>query len=286
MRFDRVIILDWSAASAPSPRRPSADAIWLAEADARGENVQYHRTRASAEAQLMGAIRAAHSTGARLLIGCDFPFGYPAGFAAALTGQASARAVWRYFAGEITDSAANANNRFSVASTVNAQFGNGPFWGCPMGAQTAHLCAKKRVDYADLPFGERREVEKRIPSAQPVWKLFTTGSVGSQSLMGLPMIHRLAQMRGVSVWPFDAPLSPIVLAEIYPSLLAREVAAAMAQQGSDAIKDAVQVQLLARALLGQSAASMAQMLAVPNPLAREEGWILGAGFAAELARAL
>ena len=279
--FDRVIIVDWSAASTASPRRPSADAIWMADIDLHRETCHYHRTRASAEAQLLAAIHAAQGAGQRLLIGCDFPFGYPAGFAQALTGQASARAIWAYLADAIKDSDDNANNRFAVASAVNARFGNGPFWGCPVAAQTAHLSPRKRVDYTALPFDERRLIEQMVPAAQPVWKLFTTGSVGSQSLMGLPMIHRLAQLQGVSVWPFDNALAPVVLAEVYPSLLAPQVAHHLAQAG--AIKDAVQVQLLARALMRQPRQKMAQMLALPDPAAREEGWILGAGFAPDMA---
>ncbi len=284
--FDRVIIVDWSAASKPSPRRPSADAIWIADHSLTAQTCHYLRTRASAETYLTCAILAAQRAGQRLLIGCDFPFGYPAGFARALTGQATARAVWAYLAHGVTDKDDNANNRFAVASAINARFGNGPFWGCPAGAQNPHLSPRKHVDYTALPFAERRMIERAIPAAQPVWKLFTTGSVGSQSLMGLPMIHRLAQMQGVSVWPFDSDLSPVVLAEVYPSLLAEKIARHMAQLGAEAIKDDVQVQFLARALIGQPPQIMAQILALPDPAAVEEGWILGAGFAAELAAKL
>ena len=51
-------------------------------------------------------------------------------------------------------------------------------------------------------FGIREQVfvlEQQVPRAQPVWKLFTTGSVGSQALMGLPLLHRLSQRAGVAV---------------------------------------------------------------------------------------
>ncbi len=275
--FDCVIVVDWSAASAPSPAKPSADAIWTCCADARDHQTQYHRTRAQAEAYLRGQIIAAQERGARLLIGCDFPFAYPHGFAHALTGQADARAVWRFLQGVIADSASNANNRFDVANDINAHFGNGPFWGRPVGRNAPHLPARKIVDYSALPFAERRAIDCAIPSAQPVWKLYTTGSVGSQALMGLPMIARLAGMNGVSVWPFDESLTDVVLAEVYPSILGKAVTREVALSG--AIKDAVQVQLLARAMVRQPPDVWAQMLALPHPDAREEGWILGAGFA-------
>ena len=280
--FDRVIIVDWSASSTPSPQRPSVDAIWIGCADSTGCSAQYHRTRASAEAALRSAVAAAQISGARLLIGCDFPFGYPAGFAHALTGQAAARAVWDYLAAHICDGADNGNNRFEVAGAINAQLAavgqHGPFWGCPAGRVRANLPARKLADYSALPFAEKRAIDTKIPSAQLVWKLFTTGSVGSQSLMGLPMIARLSAMQGVRVWPFDVDLGDIVLAEVYPSLLALRVTQAL-RADPNAIKDEVQVRLLARAFLHQDSAAWAKMLAIPHENAREEGWILGAGFA-------
>ncbi len=283
--FDRILIVDWSAASAPSPAKPAADAIWIGCADGAGLSASYHRTRAAAEADLRAQILAAQAQGLRLLIGCDFPFGYPAGFAAALTGQADARAVWQYLVGHIQDGADNANNRFDLANAINSRFASGPFWGRPAARDLPHLPARKTVDYSALPFAERRAIDRAVPSAQPVWKLYTTGSVGSQSLMGLPMIARLAALRGVSVWPFDATLSDVVLAEVYPSLLSPAVQRALAQD-QRAIKDAVQVRLLAQAFLRQPADVWAQMLALPAAIAREEGWILGAGFAGLLGRAV
>ena len=278
MRFDRVIIVDWSASNVPSPARETADAIWIGVQDRTGESAQYYRTRHSAEMALTGLMAQTLAAGERALIGFDFPLGYPAGFAQALTGAADVRGIWAYLAAQITDTPANQNNRFLVADAINARFGAGPFWGRPAGLKMPHLPAKKDVDYTALPFAERREIETRIPRAQPVWKLFTTGSVGSQSLMGLPMIHRLSRIEGVCVWPFDAPDAPIVLAEVYPSLLAEAVA-----KSGDAIKDRAQVLLLARAFGRLYDGDMAQLLTPQHP---EEGWILGAGFADLLAGAL
>lgn len=278
MHFDRVIIVDWSASNAPSPARPSMDAIWIGVQDRTGVTAAYHRTRERAETFLQGQIAQVMAVGETALIGFDFPLGYPAGFAHALTGEASARSIWAYLAAHITDTPSNQNNRFQVADEVNRRFHQGPFWGRPAGLNLPHLPAKKAVDYAALPFAERRSVETLIPRAQPVWKLFTTGSVGSQSLMGLPMIHRLSQTRGVSVWPFDPPTTPIILAEVYPSLLAPAVAAS-----GDTIKDRAQVRLLAQALGRLTPDEMTRLLA---PQHAEEGWILGADAAQLLAAAL
>lgn len=272
--FDTIVVVDWSAASAPSPARPSADAIWIGVAGA-DERVEYFRTRAAAEAALVALMAAERAAGRRVLVGFDFALGYPAGFAARLTGQARARAVWAWMAGRIVDDAQNRNNRFAVAEGINRAFGGaGPFWGRPAGLDLPALPATKAVDYAALGLAERRAVERVVPRAQPVWKLYTTGSVGSQVLMGLPMVHRLAQGAGVAVWPFDHHVAGagVVLAEIYPSLLAPHVAA------EGGIRDAAQVRLLSRALwrLGQ-AGQLATLLTVPGDVPPEEGWILGAG---------
>jgi molybdopterin-guanine dinucleotide biosynthesis protein B len=275
-RFDTVAIVDWSATNGPSPAKPAPDAIWIGTAAATGETAHYFRTRAEAEAHLATLIATEQAAGRRLLIGFDFPLGYPAGFAARLTGEASPRALWRWLAGRITDDG-NRNNRFAVADAINLRIGNGPFWGRPANLPLPHLPERKAVDYPALGLPERRAVETRIPRAQPVWKLYTTGSVGSQALMGLPMIHRLSQRPGTAVWPFDPP-GPVTLAEVYPSLLAPLVAQI------PGIKDAAQVTLLARALFRLSAqGALAPLLAPPDdPRIAEEGWILGAGHEAAL----
>jgi molybdopterin-guanine dinucleotide biosynthesis adapter protein len=288
--FDRVIIADWSAAAMPSPPRPSADAIWLGLADSAGVACEYHRTRASAEARLAGEIQRARAQGQRLLVGCDFPFGYPLGFAPRLLGEAGAQAgaeaaqIWDYLAAHIQDGPDNANNRFDLANAINARLapasgGFGPFWGRPQNKALPHLPARKQVDYTALALPERRAIERAIPSAQPVWKLYTTGSVGGQALMGLPMVARLRRIGGVVVWPFEPCAgADIVLAEVYPSILAPAVTTAMARHGPGAIKDQYQVMLLARALRAQGPEQWARLLAPPpHPDAGAEGWILGQG---------
>jgi molybdopterin-guanine dinucleotide biosynthesis protein B len=285
IRFDRIAVVDWSAASAPPRPSPKADAIWIGLASAAGVQTSYHPSRHGAEQAIAALIAQTHQAGQSLLVGVDFALGYPTGFAPRLTGQARAAAVWRWMAAEIPDSPTNANNRFAVADKINRTFGGqGPFWGHPNGQTFAHLSPRKMVDYAALGLAERRGVELVIPRAQPVWKLFTTGSVGGQSLMGQPMIHRLHQNHGASVWPFDAP-SPITLAEVYPSLIAPAVTAAL---GIGRIKDEVQVRLLAQALwrVGQSG-DLARLLAdAPAQARAEEGWILGAKAEATLLAAL
>jgi hypothetical protein len=124
------IIVDWSARAVPSPAKPSKDAIWWAVAkDGQVAEPQYARTRYDAIARLQKELADHLDAGLRVLIGFDFPFGYPAGVARQLTGKDSALALWDWIAARITDDATNANNRFDVASEFNAAFdGIGPNW--------------------------------------------------------------------------------------------------------------------------------------------------------------
>ena len=293
MRFDLVAVVDWSASSARPVPRPHADAIWLGLASIAGVETSYQPSRHAAEVTVTALIDRALAKGQSLLIGFDFPMGYPDGFAARLTGQAAAPAVWSWLDGAITDGPDNRNNRFAVTDGINQRFGGstfgGPFWGRPDSQPFAHLPPRKTVDYAKLGLAERRRVEVLVPRAQPVWKLYTTGAAGSQSLTGLPLIHRLNRRPEVAVWPFEPPRQ-ITLAEIYPSLLAPEVAMALTPDPIQpaAIKDEVQVRLLSQSLfrLGQGDA-LGDLLAAPPPeVRREEGWILGAGAATVLRAAL
>lgn len=284
--FDRVIVVDWSAANLPTSPTNRANAVWIGCHDAEGGAEWHHRTRASAEAQLVTLIETARASGQRCLIGFDFAMGYPAGFAARLTGKASAPAVWHWLAEAITD-VENRNNRFEVATRINAAFpeGPGPFWSHPTGQSWPGLPFRRvGIDYAALGLSETRAAEAAVPRAKSPWMLFNPGSVGSQSLLGLPMIHRLSRRPEVSVWPFAAPDAPVVLAEIYPSLLAGPVAILANGQGLTA--DQAQVRLLSQSLYRLAQADRLAPLFDAPPEAAEEGWILGAHHASLLAEAL
>lgn len=284
--FDRVIVVDWSAANLPTSLTNRANAVWIGCHDAEGGAEWHHRTRASAEAQLATLIDTARTEGLRVLIGFDFAMGYPAGFAARLTGEPRAEAVWRWLAEAIAD-VENRNNRFDVATRINALFpeGPGPFWSHPSGQSWPGLPVRRvGIDYAALGLSEARAAEAAVPRAKSPWMLFNPGSVGSQSLLGLPMIHRLSQIAGVSVWPFAAPDTPVVLAEVYPSLLAGPVA--ILANGEGLTADQAQVRLLSRALFRLAQADRLAPLFEALPEAAEEGWILGAHHSAWLAEAL
>ncbi|ETX30521.1 hypothetical protein [Roseivivax isoporae] len=277
--FDRIVVVDWSARSAPSPRRESADAIWIGIAGPDGgTECAYMRTRAAAEAALAALFDAALDRGDRVLAGFDFPFAYPAGFAGAVTGADDPLRLWDWLAARVEDGPDNANNRWDVARALNRMFpGVGPFWGCPAGEAGPDLPARGSLRHGH-GMAERRRIEARLPRAQPCWKLYTTGSVGSQALLGLPVLSRLRRRYGadLSVAPFEPPDRPLVLAEAFPSLIASTVAA-LAEPGE--VRDRTQVRVLARALWRLEAGRLDAMLREGD---REEGWILGHGHEAVL----
>lgn len=280
--FDRIIAVDWSARASPSPLKPSKDAIFICDTGGR-KHPEYYRTRAAAMAAVGQALDDALVRGQRVLVGFDFAFGYPAGFAAALTGRADPLGVWDWFSGRIEDAADNANNRFEVAAEVNDMFpGIGPFWGCPAGVSLPGLPAKGTLRQGH-GMAERRAVEGVVRSAHSVWKLYTTGAVGSQTLLGVPHLARLRRQFGqhLRVWPFEERDAPITVAEIYPSMMRFNYLIPLAKRWPEEaydILDAQQVRWVCDGFAAIAADLWARAMLV-QPGAREEGWILGAGLA-------
>lgn len=285
--FDRYIAVDWSANNEP---KRGKDSIWAAAAaglDGRVETVNIS-TRRQAEAWLRGQLVQAVGAGARVLVGLDFPYGYPAGFAAALGVGDSWTSVWRYLAVQVEDDARNRSNRFRVAARINCTLGaDAPFWGRPATQPDAHLPETKAVTYGHL--SEWRQAELVLHAAglypQSVWKLAYPGSVGSQALLGIPVLFRLRwdpQLRDTSlVWPFEVtvPSFPrgtprIVHAEIWPS-------AAPFDHEPGTCPDERQVRAVVRAWQAQDrSGTLGEAFAgVPtdDDIRREEGWILGVG---------
>lgn len=277
MSFDAHVMADWSARGAPSPARPSADALWLCVA---GFEPEYFRTRALLLDRIVGLVAGHRAAGRRTLLGFDFPFGYPAGFAERLTGRPEALAVWDWLAGRIVDGPDNRHNAFAVAEAINAAFGGGPFWGRPRSAPHPGVTEKK-VRAAAVGLPDFRRVEAVAAGAKSCWQLAYAGSVGAQALTGIAALARLrrdARLAGSAVWPFETGLgpsdAPVVLAEIYPSLLA---------PADDPVKDAGQVRAMAAAFAALDATGGLDALFAPDlapetrdVVAQEEGWILGA----------
>jgi len=278
--FDTFVIVDWSARAAPSPRKPSKDAIWCGIVRDGTTTCTYHRTRADAYLELTTLFDTELAAGRRVLAGFDFPFAYPTGFAKAVSGSHDPLALWVALHSRIEDADDNTNNRFDVARDLNALFaGVGPFWGCPASVSDAVLPAKGTLRHGhNLPERRRVEGQNGMGRAQPCWKLYTTGSVGSQALLGIPRLQALREKYGdhLAVAPFQNIGTPLVITEVFPSLIADIVSD---QMEPDEIKDRAQVRVLATALSRLDPGTLTEMLQTGDPV---EGWVLGVGHEAVL----
>ena len=195
--FDGYVAVDWSANGAPKRGR---DSIWLAGAGRGGlEEPENPATRAEAVERIEGLLRSATSAGRRLLLGFDFPFGYPKGTARMLTGRGGWEAVWARIAELVEDGPDNANNRFDAAAALNAAFaGDGPFWGNGLKRDIPGLPRRKPGGWgANLP-RNRRHAESEVRRAQEVWKLIGAGSVGGQALTGIAALEGLRRRTGAA----------------------------------------------------------------------------------------
>ncbi len=222
-------------------------------------------------------------------MGFDFAFGYPAG-----SGLPAGRALCARLAELIVDEADGGNNRFVVAGLLNREIQatcggrfRGPFWGHPPGRRCPHLSPTRPRPFPVRFFGDGRLVERRLASRriQSPWKLFTRAAVGSQTLLGLPAVHRLltdpALVHRARLWPFETEWDraigrdAVVIAEFWPSLVD-------SRRQPYPIKDARQV-AAARDWMLRRPAALARGLARPPDLTDDEertcreteGWIVG-----------
>ena len=82
------------------------------------------------------------------------------------------------------------------------------------------------------PLKERRLIDEWMVGAQPCWKLAYTGSVGSQTLTGIPVVREVRDdprwADRARIWPFETGLglpdkTRIVFAEVWPSWWKQEI---------------------------------------------------------------
>ena len=278
--FDRYIAVDWSAANTP---RVDKDSIWIAERSASGPFPSLNpSTRAAATDILMARLRDARAKGERVFIGFDFVFGYPKGAARAIAGRPGWSALWDTISSAVTDDSENRSNRFEVAAGFNRTLELEHFWGHPPHHRYADLRPTK-PDHGYHYLAERRIAEAHVRGPQPVWKLSGAGSVGSQSLLGIPRLHQLRQQfPETGIWPFETnferSLKPITIAEIYPSMFPLT--------GTVLPRDREQVEVSVQRFADlDQAERLGEFLSAPSGLLdeqrhiaiEEEGWIAGVG---------
>ena len=305
--FDAYIMVDWSAAAKPTT---GANSIWIGMLikDAR-LNLKFQAknpsTRFEARQFLQDIIARLHARGDKVLLGFDFPLGYPKGTAAALGlhGGAPNKAAppWAsihdLLTTKVKEKPDNFNARYALAASLNYTITGGPapFWGAGSVKDVVSTLSKTKPDYDAVDLSEFRLCERVVKTqklARPssAWQLAGIGAVGSQALLGIPVVQALrTQFEGARVWPFEAPKvgethqtewgqDPLLIAEIYPSL--RPVKA----QGTEVL-DEKQVEAMCHYFAeADRSRGLADMLNAPNfiggaeekqAVLTEEGWILG-----------
>ena len=310
--FDAYVMVDWSGAN--RRRGGKQDCIWIAHGAARAAvpTTVSPPSRTEAERIIRSLLRRVLESGkGRVLLCADFGYGYPRGFASllqqhVLDGLPPWRIVWQYLTKQVQDDLGtktdrkptNCSNRFEVAGAINAAVSgaafHGPFWS--LFKAGAHPCIPQNrppqpFACTDARIASLRITDRRARSDTP-FRLFGTGSVGSQLLTGIPRLERIRFdppfARCSAVWPFETcwatatgpwpdPAVRVLHAEIYPSVRAPL---------TDNIKDRGQVRAMwhwARDLDARNL--LIREFAIPSGITSgseedinirtEEGWILG-----------
>ena len=293
--FNAYVIVDWSAASKPTT---GADSVWIGvlKRDVRFRfTFEAHNpsTRAEAEKLLTAILDDRVKRSERTLLGFDFALGFPRGLTQALNlpGDAPWMSLWNQLDRMVKDKPDNVNNRFGVGSEINRRLTGGPFpfWGCPPKDALTTLQPKRGRDHGPGDIPELRHAEVAAKGSSPIWKLYYQGSVGGQSILGIPVARRLKLAGGEAfkVWPFETGWKAltetdlrdvaVVAAEVYPSLFKT-----VPQPGE--VKDAAQVRVTAEhfakldeagklgAVFGPAKDTPADVVVDAQ---HEEGWILG-----------
>lgn len=283
--FTHYIAVDWSAGNKP---KSGKDSIWISEDsfDKGHIGLWNVRTRYETIKSIEERMRYEIKSKQRLLIGFDFAFGYPAGFAKVVTGEANWLSIWNWLSEVVVDNSKNQSNRYEVAEHMNRIIGleAGPFWGHPHQHKYENLGPRKPADKPPY-FALLREIEKKTHGAKSVFQLAYNGAVGSQTILGIASLARLISepelSNHIEVWPFETLVGsdlnkPIILAEIYPS-------SHKVDRDMHDILDAAQVRSVSRDMaywdkidvlsqkLNVSGLTSEQSARVIS----EEGWILG-----------
>ena len=297
--FDAYIIVDWSAAGKPAQ---GANSIWIG-ALARDARLKFKfqsanpSTRLQAREMIAGLAERFAARGDKVLIGFDFSLGYPAGTAESIGLDTSEKPAWKamhdHLSAKVREKPDNSNTRFAIAAGLNYAMTKGPspFWGAPARDQIKTLTGQK-ADFDPSPVREYRASEEWVRAnskskPKSVWQLYGAGSVGSQSLLGIPTVQALrARLDKSAIWPFETGFeafaqdkldeTTIVFAEVYPSLVS-------AKPETGEVADQAQVRALARHYYDlDEAGKLGRLFGPPEGLestlipeiTAEEGWIL------------
>jgi uncharacterized protein (DUF433 family) len=189
MTTHRIVAIDWSGAAAGAKK-----VIWLAEADALSGNIVRLENGRDRDEIADWIIEQARDAGP-LIVGLDFAFSFPEWFMLE-RGWRSGPECWEALAG--------------TGCPVEKWLAEcrHPFWGRPGTTKP--------------PGVEHYRACEHGAGAKSVFQIGGAGAVGTGSLRGMAVLHKL-HTAGLSVWPFTNASSDAAgattIVEIYPRLL-------------------------------------------------------------------
>lgn len=280
-RFDLFYGIDWSGAK--SPRLPGLR-VAVCEAG-RAAPMLKEGPRAGGlwrRGDVLELLEAACGSGRRVLAGLDFAFAYAhADLGAYFPGinrrMSDVRSLWAF----VEDLAADGEDLYAGAvyapgSPVAQHYLS------PKGRGTVYTHRQRRTELACAA----------VTTPHPVFKCIGAANVGTGSLAGMRLLHRVADR--AAVWPFSPP-ADVTLVEIFPRRYFKHagadprawrdpavIDAALAAHGSAAFagapldtEDKADAVVSAAALRALSADPGVWAAPAAEPAARLEGWIFG-----------
>ena len=184
----RVIAIDWSGAKVRAQKK-----IWLAEATSADALLRLETGRN--REQVADFLIKETEGGDDMVVGLDVAFSFPAWFLRERRFN-SAPALWARLAAD-----GQADQWLRACEP--------PLWGkpgCPKPKSIEHFRATEKDVGAVKGIG-----------CKSVFQVGGAGAVGTGSIRGMPVLHRL-RAAGFCVWPFT-PAAPATVVEIYPRLL-------------------------------------------------------------------
>ena len=197
----RVVAVDWSGDKGSGQRKKIWAGVWTADRAGRVDGgrvgLEGGRTRVEVGDWLIGMAEETP----RMVVGFDFCFSFPEWFVRGEMGCEDGPAFWDLVAREHGE-------RWLATGYEDRRF-----WGKPhkrpeefSGDRLHRMMRATDIDCklaAMIPQAERAARIKGI-TPKSVFQIGGSGSVGTASLRGMPVLKRLREA-GFAVWPFDRP---------------------------------------------------------------------------------